>query len=62
MKTEERERPVFSRHNKVADSISSCMRKTSRGREGGRKKDEGDPPVIAEATWGPIQGLGLILK
>lgn len=31
-------------------------------REGGREEDEGDPPVIAGATWGPTQGLGLILK
>ncbi len=60
VKEDKRERPQF-RHNRVADS-SSRARKSSRGRERGRKKDEGDPPVIAGATWGPTQGLGLILK
>lgn len=61
VKEKEWERPQFSRHNKVADS-SSRARKSSGGRERGGKKDEGDPPVIAGATWGPTQGLGLILK
>lgn len=48
-------------YNKVAAG-SGGVRTRYRGREGGREEDEGDPPVIAGATWGPTQGLGLILK
>lgn len=33
-----------------------------RAAEGGRKKDEGDPPVIAGATWGPTRGLEADIK
>lgn len=58
------EKSEVSRHNKVADS--SRMRKLGRqvegGREGGRMRERGDPPVIAAEAWGQIQGLGLILK
>lgn len=53
-------RPEFSRHNK--SGRRQQQRDEEQQKQGGWKKDEGDPPVIAGVTWGPSQGLGLILK
>lgn len=60
MTEKECKRPEFSRHNK--SGRRQQQRDEEQQRQGGWKKDEGDPPVIAGVTWGPSQGLGLILK
>ncbi len=50
------------RGHSLGDTTNATAAGGGRAAEGGRKKDEGDRPIIARATWGPTQGLGLILK
>lgn len=57
-------RGISEANNSLVDTTKWQTAAAGWGRPalGGRKKDEGDPLVIAGATWGPIQELGLILK